>query len=84
MPVQEASNGHLFDFLKLIVRSHSNRLVEAILMNTHNMPFINIKKTITLNYPNLQLLEFFQGTQEQVRNNHDNRVISVRVTEGLL
>ena len=34
--------------------------------------------------PNLQLWEFFQGTQEQVRNGHGNRAISVRATDVLL
>ena len=31
-----------------------------------------------------QAMGFFQGTQEQVRNSHGKRAISVRATEGLL
>ena len=34
--------------------------------------------------PNLQLLDFYQGTQERIRNSRGKRDISVRVTEGLL
>ena len=32
----------------------------------------------------MQLWNFFQGTQERVRNSHSKRAISVRATEGLL
>ena len=31
--------------------SHQNRLNEAILMSTHNMPFFYMKKKNKLNYP---------------------------------
>ena len=44
----------------------------------------NIKKKITLNYPNSAAMEFFLGTQERVRNSRGKRVISVRATEVLL
>ena len=37
-------------------------------MSTHNMPFLNMRKKITLNYPKSAAMGFFQGTQEQVRN----------------
>ena len=53
-------------------------------MSTHNIPFLNMKKKITLDYPKSADTVFFQGTQEQVRNSHVKRAISVRVTEGLL
>ena len=33
---------------------------------------------------NLQLWDFFQGTQERVQNSRGKRVSSVRATEGLL
>ena len=33
---------------------------------------------------NLQLWDFFQGTQEPVRNSCGKKAISVRATEGLL
>ena len=42
------------------------------------------KKKITLNYPKSAAMVFFQGTQERVRNSRGKRVISVRVTDGLL
>ena len=47
-----------------------NRLIDAILMSTHNAF-------------NLQLWDVFQGTQERVRNSHGKRVISVRAIEVL-
>ena len=34
--------------------------------------------------PNLQLWDFFQGTQERVRKSRGKRAISVRATEVLL
>ena len=36
----------------------SNRLIEAILMSTHNIPFLNIKKKIFLNYPKSATIGF--------------------------
>ena len=44
----------------------------------------NIKKKITLNDSTSQLWDFFQGTQELVRNSRGKRAISVRATEVLL
>ena len=44
----------------------------------------DIKKKITLNYPESAAMEFFQGTQERVRNSRGKRAISVRATEVLL
>ena len=44
----------------------------------------NIKKKITLNYPNLQMWDFFLGTHERVRNSRSKRDISVRAIEVLL
>ena len=65
--------------------SHLNRLIEAILINKHNIPFSIEKKKITLNYPKLAVMRFFsQGTQERVRNSSGKRAISVRATEVLL
>ena len=37
----------------------------------------NMNEKITLNYPNLQLWDFFQGTQERVRNSLGKQAISV-------
>ena len=50
---------------------------------------INVKKTITLNYPKYIIvcsygIFFFQGTQERVRNIRGKRAISVRAIEVLL
>ena len=36
-------------------------------MNTHNMPFCNMKKKNNLKYPKSAAMGFFQGTQERVR-----------------
>ena len=44
----------------------------------------SIKKKITLNYLNLQLWDFFLGTQERVRKSSGKRAISVRATGVLL
>ena len=44
----------------------------------------NIKKKITWNFPNLPLRDYFQGTQERVRNSRGKRAISVRAIEVLL
>ena len=38
----------------------------------------------TLNYPKSAAMEFFQGTQERVRNSRGKRAISVRAIEVLL
>ena len=43
-----------------------------------------LKKKITLIILNLQLWDFFQGTQERVWNSRGKRAISVQATEVLL
>ena len=54
-------------------------------MSTHNIPFLNIKKRNSLEIIlNLRLRDFFQGTQERVRNSRGKRAISVRAIEVLL
>ena len=47
---------------------------------------INIKKTITLNYPkhSNNVCRYFLGTQERVRNSRGKRAIGARATEVLL
>ena len=44
----------------------------------------NLKRKSLKIIPNLQLWDFFQGTQERVRNCRGKRAIRVRATEGLL
>ena len=34
-------------------------------MSTHNIPFLNMKKKITLDYPKSAAMFFFQGTKER-------------------
>ena len=66
-PGQEISQGYLFNFLLyegILVCSHQNHLIEAILMSTHNIPFSISKQKITLNHPKSAAMGFFQGTQE--------------------
>ena len=53
-------------------------------MSTHNIPFLNIKKKMTINYPKSASMRFFQGTQERVRNIRGKRAIGVRAIEDLL
>ena len=53
-------------------------------MSTHNIPFSNMEKKTAFIIRNLQLLDFFQGTQERVRNNRGKRAISARAIEVLL
>ena len=54
-------------------------------MSTHNIPFFNMKKKNTLNYPKSAAIRiFFQGTQERVRKSCGKRAISVRAIEVLL
>ena len=53
-------------------------------MSTHNISFSISKLKSPKIFPNLQLLDFFQGTQERVRNSRGTRAISVRTTESLL
>ena len=69
---------------RYVVCSQLDRLIEVILVCTHNIPFlIWIRKTPSV-IPNLQLWAFFQGTQEWVRNSRGKRAISVRAIEVLL
>ena len=65
--------------LELPHRGNSNEYDEVILMSTQNIPFSTPE-----NIPNLLLWEFFQGTQERVRNSRGKRAISVRAIEVLL
>ena len=44
----------------------------------------SINKKISLNYPNPATGFCFQGNQEQLRNSHGKRAISVRAIEVLL
>ena len=39
---------------------------DAILMSTHDKPFSIKKKKITLNFPNLQLLDFSKGLKNEL------------------
>ena len=53
-------------------------------MSTHNIPFFQYeKRKIPEIISNLQLKDFFQGTQERVRKSRGKRAISVRATEVL-
>ena len=52
--------------------------MEAILMRTHKIPISIWKGKSTQIISNLQLWDFFLGTQERVRNSHGKRAISVR------
>ena len=53
-------------------------------MSTQTIYHFNIKKKITINYPKTAVTDFFQETQERVRNSRGRRAISVPATEGLL
>ena len=57
-------------------RGNSNEYIQYTIFN--------IKKKIILNYPKSAAWEFFQGTQEQVRNSSVKPAKSVQATEGLL
>ena len=59
-------------------------LIRIASLRTHNIPFFNIKKKITLIIPDLQPRDFFLRTQARVQNNHGKRAISVRAIEVLL
>ena len=65
--------------------SHQNRLIEAILMSKHNIPFSICIRKKTLHYPKSAAMGFFffQGTQERVRNSRGKRAISVRAIQVL-
>ena len=53
-------------------------------MKTHSIPFSIYKRKSPKIIFNLQPGDFFQGTQEQVRNSRGKRAISVRCIEVLL
>ena len=53
-------------------------------MSTSNIPFLNMKRKNTLNYPKSAAMVCFQGTQKRVRNSRGKRAISVRAIEVLL
>ena len=57
---------------------------EAVLMSTHNIPFFNMKKKITINSLKPAAIEFFQVTKERVRNSQGKRTIRVRAIDVLL
>ena len=57
-------------------QGNSNEYTEYIIFK--------IKKKITLDYPKSAAMVFFLGTQEQVRNRHGKRAISVRAIEVIL
>ena len=42
-----------------IVCTHWNRLDEAILMSAHNIPFFNMKKKNTINFPKSAAMGIF-------------------------
>ena len=44
----------------------------------------NMKKTNTLNCPKSEAMEFFEGTQERLRNSRGKRAISFRTIVVLL
>ena len=60
-------------------------LIRIASMSTHNIPFFiyENEKHPKLSQ-NLQLWDFFQGTQERVRKSRGKRAISVRAIEVLL
>ena len=62
--------------------SQLNRLNEAILMSTHNIPFLNIKKKTILNYPKSATMGFVP--RDSRRSSKGKRAISVRAIEVLL
>ena len=53
-------------------------------MSIRNIPFSVKKRNSPLIIPNLQIWDFFQGTQERVQNSNDKRAIGVQSTEVLL
>ena len=60
-----------------------NRLIEAILISTHSISFLIVKKKITINYSKYAAMGFFQGTKVRVRKSRGKRAISVRADEVL-
>ena len=63
--------------LELHQRGDSNEQTKCI-------PIFMIKRKSPYIIPNLQLCDFFKGTQERVRNSRSKRAISIRATEVLL
>ena len=53
-------------------------------MRTHNIPYLNIKKKIILNYPKSATMEFVPRDLKRVRNRRGKRAISARAIEVLL
>ena len=47
-------------------------------MSTHDIPFLNMKKNIILNYSKSAAMGFCLGTQKRVRNIRGKRASSVR------
>ena len=62
----------------------SNEYTQYILRIPLYTTFKYKKRKLPKIIPNLQLWDFFQGTQERVRNSRGKQAISVRATEGLL
>ena len=59
-------------------------LIRIASSSTHKIPFSIHKGKTAYIIQNLQLSDFFQGTQRPVRNSHGKQAISVRATEVLL
>ena len=53
-------------------------------MSSHNIPFLNIRKKIIVNYTKSATMGLVQGTQERVGNSCGKRAISIRAIEVLL
>ena len=66
---------------RYVVWSHWNRLIEAILMSTHNIRFSILLRKSPLIIPNLLPWDFFSWTQEQVQNCHSKQAICVWATK---
>ena len=67
--------------------SNQNRLIEAILIRTYNIPLSRLKTKSPEIIPNTIMsaaVGFLLGTQERIRNSRDKRAISVRASEVLL
>ena len=50
-----------YNITRYIVCSHQNRLSEAILISTNNIPFSMQKMKIALNHPKSAAMGFFEG-----------------------
>ena len=57
-------------------RGHSNKYTKYTIFN--------IDKKITLNFPKSAVIDFFQGTQDRVRNRQGKQAIRVQAIEVLL